>query len=84
MVKIKKKYADPEQYRRTEYFRNESRANDVRDEKNMFHGLRIQQKLRVLKWGRPSSPGYPEAMKIQREAIEGIWETVSLHIDSGY
>tara|TARA_R100000329_G_scaffold68000_2_gene59653 strand:+ start:9253 stop:9531 length:279 start_codon:yes stop_codon:yes gene_type:complete len=86
VVRVKKEYAgrDDLKWRQPEYFKNESRANSVRDDKNLGHGMRITEELRSLKWGRKSSPHFVKAQKIREEAIQGVWEVISHYCDDQY
>ena len=86
IVQVKTEYAERDglRNRRPEYFKNESRANSVKNDKNLGHGMKITEELRSLKWGRKSSPHFMRAREIREEAIRGVWEVVSKYCDDNY
>tara|TARA_A100001201_G_C3958875_1_gene162011 strand:- start:55 stop:324 length:270 start_codon:yes stop_codon:yes gene_type:complete len=67
-----------------EHFRWEEAAIKTVERKNLEDAIRMSEKLRTLKYARPSSSGYHEAQEIITRMSKGVWEVRKIRVNDRY
>ena len=82
VVDRKKKYQ--RDWNDEEHFKWEQMANETVERKNLADAIRMSQKLRTLKYARPSSSGYDEAQELIERMSKGVWEVRKIRVNDRY
>ena len=72
------------EYDTKEYFRWEEAATRTVERKNLHDAIRMSDKLRTLKYARPSSSGFDEAQEIIERMSKGVWEVRTIRVNDRY